>query len=80
MMNNARQLSRSLVGIYHWRAINYERFGFVNQRNYERFGWRPGLLAGDLGRRDPAPMADFARYSRPGRLALHATNTTQQGR
>ena len=27
MINNARQLSRSLVGIYHWRKIKYERFG-----------------------------------------------------
>jgi len=46
MINDARQLSRSLVGIYHWREIQYDRFGFVNQRNYERFAWSR-LLAGD---------------------------------
>ena len=27
MINNARQLSRSLVGVCHWRDIKYERFG-----------------------------------------------------
>jgi len=27
MINNVRQLSRSLVGIYHLRKIKYERFG-----------------------------------------------------
>jgi len=27
MINNARQLSRSLVGIYHWLEIKYEQFG-----------------------------------------------------
>ena len=39
MINNVRQLSRSLVGIYHWREIKYERFGVRPS-----VGGRPGAL------------------------------------
>ena len=40
VINNARQLSRSLVGIYHWRKIKYERFG-----GRPSVGGRPGARA-----------------------------------
>ena len=43
-ISNARQLSRSLVGIYHQREINYERIGgmpSVGGRLGARAPWAP---------------------------------------
>ena len=57
MISNARQLIRSLVGIYHWRDINLKRFG------------GSPLLMGGLGPRPPAPMITSSRFPNPQRTS-----------
>jgi len=62
MINNVQQLSRSLVGIYHWREIKYERFGGRHSVG-ERPEARPPPLNPALSGAEPQRKSNLVHFS-----------------